>query len=279
WASSFVGDGVTAIAVDPLQETTLYSATDRGVLRSTDGGATFERLSAGLPGGVVSGLAIQPDAPSTVYASGGIAVFRADFVSCANDGTALCLGGGRFQVDVDWQRDAGDPTQKAQAVGASEASGYFWFTDPYSVELVVKILDGRSVNGFFWVFYGALTDRGYTITVTDRETGEVRTYANEPGQIMSRADTNAVAGGGGAGAPVNEADLLLTPSTRRKAAPAGACVADAVTLCLNGGRFLVGVGLPTSPTGPILAAPAVPLTPDSGAFAFKDPANLEVAVK
>jgi hypothetical protein len=41
------------------------------------------------------------------------------------------------------------------------------------------------------VFYGALSDVAYTITVTDTATGTVRTYDNPAGQLASRADTAA----------------------------------------------------------------------------------------
>jgi hypothetical protein len=70
-------------------------------------------------------------------------------------------------------------------------TGYFYFFDETNVELVVKVLDGRSYNGHFWVFYGALSNLAYTITVTDTQTGEVRTYLNPPGKLASVADTLA----------------------------------------------------------------------------------------
>ena len=60
----------------------------------------------------------------------------------------------------------------APAVPITADTGYFWFFDDANVELVVKVLDGRSVNGHFWVFFGALSDVGYSITVTDTATGE-----------------------------------------------------------------------------------------------------------
>ncbi len=280
WTSVSVGDGTTAIAVDPNDSSTVYVATTRSqIARSTDGGTTFASVNAGLPATGVAELAISSSASSTVYAAAWIAgVYRASFVSCSNDGAALCLGDGRFRVEVDWRRTPGDPAQKAHAAGVSAESGYFWFVDPDSVELVVKVLDGRSINGFFWVFYGALTDRGYTVTVTDRETGAVRTYTNDPGHVGSRADTSAFAGTG-PGAEEGPDLAMVLATDRTSAAPEEPCVADAISLCLNGGRFRVQVGVTTSPTGPTVAAPAVGLTPDSGAFVFRDLGNLELAVK
>jgi hypothetical protein len=58
-------------------------------------------------------------------------------------------------------------------------------------ELAIKVLDGRAVNGSFWVFYGALSDVQYDVTVTDTTTGQVRTYHNTAGTLASVADTKA----------------------------------------------------------------------------------------
>ena len=48
-----------------------------------------------------------------------------------------------------------------------------------------------AVNGKHWVFYGALSSVDYTLTVTDTQTGQVRTYHNPPGRLASVADTGA----------------------------------------------------------------------------------------
>jgi hypothetical protein len=77
------------------------------------------------------------------------------------------------------------------AVPLTPDSGYFWFFNPANVELAIKVLDGRPVNGHFWVFYGALSNVEYTITVTDTQTGAVRTYRNPAHQFASRGDTAA----------------------------------------------------------------------------------------
>ena len=57
------------------------------------------------------------------------------------------------------------------------------------------MLDGRAVNGHHWVFYGALSNVEYTITVTDHETGEMRPYFNPLGVFGSLGDTEAFFGG------------------------------------------------------------------------------------
>jgi hypothetical protein len=54
------------------------------------------------------------------------------------------------------------------------------------------VLDGRPLNGHFWVFYGALTDVEYRITVVDTETGEQAIYTNPSGRMASVGDTSAL---------------------------------------------------------------------------------------
>jgi hypothetical protein len=58
----------------------------------------------------------------------------------------------------------------------------------------------------------------------------------------------------------------------------GACVSDADTLCLRGGRFEVETTFATADgtSGP---AQRVPLTADTGYFSFFDPSNVEVVIK
>ena len=47
--------------------------------------------------------------------------------------------------------------------------------------MVLKVLDGCSVNGHRWVFAAGLTDVGVKMTVTDTETGEEQVYENAVG--------------------------------------------------------------------------------------------------
>jgi hypothetical protein len=109
---------------------------------------------------------------------------------CSADARGLCLRDSRFRVSVSWIAPDGR-RGSGQAVPLTSDSGYFWFFNAENVELVVKVLDGRSVNGHHWVFYGALSNVAYTVTVTDTETGIVRTYENPQGNLASFADTSA----------------------------------------------------------------------------------------
>src|SRR5687767_7410863 len=112
--------------------------------------------------------------------------------TCAPTDTALCLNASRFQLEVAW-KDFGNRTGVGHAVPLTSDTGYFWFFDPANVELVVKVLDGRGLNGKFWVFFGALSNVEYTLTVRDTVTGSTRQYKNPAGRFASVADTSAFA--------------------------------------------------------------------------------------
>jgi hypothetical protein len=111
--------------------------------------------------------------------------------TCAAGLTTLCLHGGRFQVQVNWRVPSQGTAGAGRAVPLTTDTGYLWFFSSNNVELVIKVLDGRAFNGRFWVFYGALSNVEYTITVTDTSTGQIRTYFNPSGQLASVADTAA----------------------------------------------------------------------------------------
>jgi hypothetical protein len=73
-------------------------------------------------------------------------------------------------------------------------TGSFWFFSPTNVETVVKVLDGCGVDSSFWVFAGGLTNVDVVMTVTDTQTGAVRTYTNPQGSaFLPIQDTAAFA--------------------------------------------------------------------------------------
>jgi hypothetical protein len=108
----------------------------------------------------------------------------------AKSSASLTLAG-QFMVEVEFTDPRTGLTGAATAVPLTFDTGAFWFFDPVNLELMVKVLDGRAINGKFWVFFGALSDVDYTITVINTQTGEIRTYHNPRGTLASRADTEA----------------------------------------------------------------------------------------
>jgi ELWxxDGT repeat protein len=109
---------------------------------------------------------------------------------CAPSPERLCLGGERFAIEIAWS-DGGGSSGNGKAVPLTGDTGFFWFFHPANVEVVLKVLDGTSINGKFWVFYGALSDVEYTVRVTDTLTGTIREYRNPLGRFASAGDTEA----------------------------------------------------------------------------------------
>lgn len=94
---------------------------------------------------------------------------------CRTDPATLCLAHGRLRATVTW--DAGAAPQ-AHALGdtAGELSG-----DGGTTWLVVKAIDGRAVNGHFWLLQSASPGMTYHLTLEDLETGATRTYVERAG--------------------------------------------------------------------------------------------------
>jgi pre-peptidase len=210
--------------------------------------------------------------------------------TCTSTATTLCLNNGRFRVGVTWRV----PSQGTSGVGTASTltsdTGYFWFFSANNIELVIKVVDGRAFNQHFWVFYGALSDVEYTITVTDTVTGAVKTYTNPQGHLASVADVIAFPGGPAAAPQASSppkttamADFLLAQSRDVSAftgqSASAICFTDGTTLCLNGGRFQVRVSWRVPTQGTSGSGQAVPLTSDTGYFWFFSANNIELVIK
>lgn len=118
-------------------------------------------------------------------------------VSCEPSATRLCLNQGRFAVEASW-RDFSGGAGVAVTRPIAADSGAFWFFRGSNLEVLVKVLDGRHINGAFWVFYGAISNVEYELVVTDTETGAQSRYFNASGNFASVGDTEAF--------PVNTAE-------------------------------------------------------------------------
>lgn len=120
---------------------------------------------------------------------GNVAHGRRFDTDCADD--AVCLLDDRFEVTVAWD----DPFNGGSGVGTGVQltgdTGAFWFFDEENLELMVKVLDGTTINGHYWVFFGSLTNVEFTLTVVDRATDRTKTYHNPPFTFASEGDTTA----------------------------------------------------------------------------------------
>ena len=115
-------------------------------------------------------------------------------VGCIGDETTLCLNQNRFRVEITWMDFQGNTGRGRVVPRAADDSGLFWFFAPDNWEMLVKVLDGCSLNDRYWVFAAATTDVEFNLLITDTNTGESATYfnalANAPQSIT---DTSALA--------------------------------------------------------------------------------------
>ncbi|HEX6201473.1 MAG TPA: hypothetical protein VF100_00640 [Thermoanaerobaculia bacterium] len=245
----------------------------------TFGDQMHAALAAGPAGDLV---ATWSELVAGVDSTGSSLAARRLAAPCDPGPHALCLGGGRFRAEVEWHDFFGN-----RGAGVAEARddlwGTFWFFDPENLELALKLIDGRAVNGHWWVFFGALSNVAYTLRVTDTATGRVATYRNPTGTFASRGDTAAfeeVTDPRGALAVATAARSAAIPPPPRAAGAAETtpCQSAADRLCLLDGRFAVEIDW-RDRTGNAGRGFRLPLTGDTGAFWFFRDDNPEVLVK
>lgn len=109
--------------------------------------------------------------------------------------TQLLLLSAHFAVTATFSPDL----HPARGTQLSDQSGYFWFFDPGTVELTVKILDGRPFNNHYWVFIASTSNVAWNVTVTDelfpafctfQTTGPClsKTYSSPGGTVQNIVD-------------------------------------------------------------------------------------------
>ncbi|MHB0972093.1 MAG: matrixin family metalloprotease [Thermoanaerobaculia bacterium] len=212
--------------------------------------------------------------------------------------TTLSLNSSRFRVTLAARDQRTGKTGSGQAIPQNDLFGYFSIpaltSDTSNPEVFVKVLDGSGVNGYFWVFYGGLTDLEYNITVTDSRTGRFKVYNKTAGSACGGFDTAAFSGNGSAIVePLDlEPEEILADSMEFDSLGAirvtedltsDACSSSTSSLCLNSSRFKVTLAARDQRTGRTGAGQAIPQNPLFGYFSIpaltSNESNPEVFVK
>lgn len=107
--------------------------------------------------------------------------------SCVPGPERLCIddqpADRRFEVTLRYETTQGGGSSGAgvatplASLGITEG-GIFSFFSPTNPEMLVKVLDGCSFNGHYWIFFAATTTVGFELTVRDTANGTERTYEN-----------------------------------------------------------------------------------------------------
>jgi hypothetical protein len=88
----------------------------------------------------------------------------------------LFLHGDQFRVRVDWSTSDGVLRGSAYGVPLSDDAGILWFFEGKNPEIMIKILDGRPVNGHWWVFISSNTSLEFKVSVGQRSPSNPPVY-------------------------------------------------------------------------------------------------------
>lgn len=125
--------------------------------------------------------------PSTVSVSNGVITVGAAPRGCTPDSQTLCIddrpGDQRFQIRASFHTAQGTGQSGiAHPIGLStlgvNQGGLLWFFSANNPEVVIKVVNGCTLNSRYWVFASAGTNVGVNMTVTDTQTSAVKTYTN-----------------------------------------------------------------------------------------------------
>jgi photosystem II stability/assembly factor-like uncharacterized protein len=190
-------DAVYNVVFDP--DAVAYIAGTQSVASSVDGGAHWVQH----PDVPAFALAASPRTPRVLVegfdqfdrvlslSDGGGAWTRLPLSPCLGLREELCFVGERFRVSI----TAYSGGQEIQGIvfPMTADAGAFWLFSPNNLEVVVKIVDGRPINGAYWFFAGTLTDVGYRLVVDDRS-GSGLQFVQYPGEMRSFADLEHLRG-------------------------------------------------------------------------------------
>jgi plastocyanin len=129
------------------------------------------------------------------YGMKGTIVVQGAAPACTADANTLCVGtGGRFKVTVSYASATQSGNATAVPLTANPSSGLFYFFSADNIEMLIKLLDGCTVDNAYWVFFAATTNVQFTVTVTDTQSGMSKVYSNALNQAaLPVQDTGAFA--------------------------------------------------------------------------------------
>jgi len=165
------------------------------------GGPTWSAYGVPLPGPPPQWtLTVAGDVNSGVGPANETPSSLALYLFATGPASGLGLLNGRFEVNLAATDPRTGRTTTGTARSVDDTAGYFGLPDftgnPNIPEITVKMVDATTApppfGGAFWFFHSSLTDVTYTLTVTDHQTGRVRTYGSaNSAAFCGGADTNA----------------------------------------------------------------------------------------
>lgn len=180
-----VNCGNPLISFPPTNCSFFIDNTDAGLDIQMDGMTTVLTFTAPVNPGVQNTmrLAIADVADgildSAVFLAGGSFT---DGGGCVPDAWTVCLLGGRFEIKVNWEDYQHVHRDAFVASAGTPESALFYFRQAANWEFLIKIINGCTLNGKYWVYFAAATDVGYIVTVRDTQsTAPPKQYTNPLG--------------------------------------------------------------------------------------------------
>ena len=90
---------------------------------------------------------------------------------CVESPTTLCVNNDRFRIEVQWRTANSSGDGMAVPIPSAPDSGLFYFFSPSNLEMLLKVLNGCSLNNRYWVFFAATTNVELAVVVTDVSNG------------------------------------------------------------------------------------------------------------
>jgi hypothetical protein len=122
-------------------------------------------------------------------------IATAQSAPCTPGSATACLLSSRFRIEIAYRNQFATPpttgnfvTARLNPAATNPDTALFGFANAQDVEVVVRLVDARPFAPRFDVYFGGMTDVEYTVTVTDTQTGLVKTYKNDPGKVGGGVD-------------------------------------------------------------------------------------------
>jgi hypothetical protein len=185
-------------------DTIAFTQDIQGVL-SAGGSVYFDVGTSSCPGVFETDDTTPPLSTVRRDRVGIVITEQTPVTACTPSDTVMCIddapGDHRFKVTASFHTvQGGGISGTGQEIPMAPLGvthgGMFWFFDPTNPEALLKLVDGCTVNGRWWVFLSAGTNVGYTVTVTDMLFGGgTKTYTNQDLKPAAPVqDTNALGG-------------------------------------------------------------------------------------
>ena len=104
---------------------------------------------------------------------------------CFEEETIDCLQKGRFELKAFFINSNERYQARVRDALIGDATTLFYFFSFNNPELMIKVIDGCGINGYYWVFASAATDLKYSFRIYDYLKQRFKSYSPRQGDLVS----------------------------------------------------------------------------------------------